>query len=60
MNIKDRIDYLQKQHDDLDKLIKEEYKIYKEDTLIKHLKKRKLSISDELERLKHGISSSSN
>jgi hypothetical protein len=47
-----KIDYLealQKQHDDLDKIIDEEYRHFKDDNLVKHMKKKKLQLKDEIE-----------
>ncbi len=60
MNVKDRIVFLQQQHDDLDKHIKEEYIKYKDDKLVNLLKKKKLQIKDEIQQLKNGTHSDSN
>jgi len=60
MNVKDRIVFLQQQHDDLDKHIKEEYIKYKDDKLVNLLKKKKLQIKDEIQQLKNGTHGDSN
>ncbi len=60
MNVKDRIVFLQQQHDDLDKHIKEEYITYKDDKLVNLLKKKKLQIKDEIQQLKNGTHGDSN
>jgi hypothetical protein len=49
MQKKEYLENLQKQHDDLDKVIDEEYRHFKDDNLVKHLKKKKLHIKDEIE-----------
>ena len=43
------IDHLQEEHDNLDKQIINEYVKYGDSVLINDLKKRKLSIKDEIE-----------
>ena len=45
----DYLESLQKQHDDLDKIIDEEYRQFKDDSLVKHMKKKKLQFKDEIE-----------
>ena len=49
MNKKDYLESLQQQHDDLDKLIDEEFRQFKDDNLVKHMKKKKLQLKDEIE-----------
>jgi len=49
MNKKDYLETLQRQHDDLDKIIDEEYRQFKDDSLVKHMKKKKLQLKDEIE-----------
>lgn len=49
MQKKEYLEDLQKQHDILDKVIDEEYRHFKDDNLVKHLKKKKLHIKDEIE-----------
>lgn len=44
------IKYLQAYHDDLDRQIKEDIRNYKDDQLVVSLKKKKLSLKDEIER----------
>lgn len=51
MQKKEYLETLQKQHDDLDKIIDEEYRQFKDDSLVKHMKKKKLHIKDEIELL---------
>lgn len=50
--IKNHLKHLEKQHDELDILIQEEYNRYQDDRLVLHMKKEKLVIKDEIERLK--------
>jgi len=45
----DYLEALQKQHDDLDKIIDEEDRHFKDDNLVKHMKKKKLQLKDEIE-----------
>jgi hypothetical protein len=52
MNEEKRLDYLKTEHDDLDKMIDEEYRIYGDDALVSSLKKKKLKLKDEIEYLK--------
>lgn len=49
------IEHLQKQHDDLDGIIQEEYNRYQDDRLVLHLKKQKLLLKDEIENFKKKI-----
>lgn len=50
--IKNRIEFLQKLHDDLDQQIQEEYIRYKDDALVNYLKKKKLHVLDEITNFK--------
>lgn len=45
------IAHLQQQHDDLDRIIQEEHNRYQDDSLVLHMKKEKLAIKDEINRL---------
>jgi hypothetical protein len=49
------IEHLQKQHDDLDKIIQDEYNRYQDDRLVLHLKKQKLALKDEIEKFKKDL-----
>lgn len=49
------IEKLQRKHDELDRQIKEDYIRYGNDVLINDLKKRKLSIKDEIEHYKQDM-----
>lgn len=49
------IEHLQTQHDDLDKIIQDEYNRYQDDRLVLHLKKQKLAIKDEIEKFKKDL-----
>lgn len=51
MNEEKRLEYLKTEHDDLDKMIDEEYRIYGNDALVSTLKKKKLKLKDEIEYL---------
>lgn len=53
--LKHHIAHLQKQHDDLDKQIQEDYAHHDEDRLIQILKKKKLALKDEIESFKKKI-----
>jgi hypothetical protein len=53
--IQHHIKHLQTQHDDLDKIIQEEYNRYQDDRLVLHLKKQKLALKDEIEKFKKDI-----
>jgi hypothetical protein len=50
-----RIEHLEKQHNDLDILIQDEYNRYQDDRLVLHMKKEKLAIKEEIEHLKRQI-----
>jgi hypothetical protein len=52
MNEEKRLEYLKTEHDELNKMIDEEYKIYGNDALVNTLKKKKLKLKDEIEYLK--------
>jgi hypothetical protein len=52
MNQEKKLEYLKTEHDELDKMIDEEYRIYGNDTLVNTLKKKKLKLKDEIEYLK--------
>lgn len=52
MNEEKRLQYLETEHHDLDKMIDEEYRIYGNDALVNTLKKKKLKLKDEIEYLK--------
>lgn len=52
MNEEKRLEYLKTEHDELDKMIDEEYRIYGNDALVSTLKKKKLKLKDEIEYLK--------
>ena len=47
-----RLEYLEQEHHDLDKMIDEEFRIYGNDVLVNTLKKKKLKLKDEIEYLK--------
>lgn len=49
------IDHLKQQHHQLDKELKEELSHFGNETHIHDLKKKKLFIKDEIEKLKHKI-----
>lgn len=51
MNQEKRLEHLKTEHDDLDKMIDEEYRIYGNDALVSTLKKKKLKLKDEIEYL---------
>lgn len=53
--IKHHIQHLQKEHDELEKDLKEQQKHYGEDRLVTIIKKKKLQIKDEIQRLKNLI-----
>jgi hypothetical protein len=46
------IDHLQEEHNNLDREIKDRYKNYDNDILIRDLKRKKLNIKDEIENYK--------
>lgn len=50
--IQHHIKHLQEMHDDLDKEIQKQYDEYGDDMLVNYLKKKKLSLKDEIESLK--------
>jgi hypothetical protein len=52
VKINNRIAYLQKLHDDLDKQIQEDHSRYKDDALVNYLKKKKLKTLDEITKSK--------
>jgi hypothetical protein len=45
------IAHLQQQHDDLDKLIQEEYNRYQDDQTLLQMKKEKLALKEEINKL---------
>ena len=49
------ITHLEKQHDELDKRVMEETKHHGEDYIIRKLKKQKLDIKDEIEKMRKKI-----
>lgn len=51
------IDSLKKVHEDLDKQVREEYIRYGDDALVKTLKKKKLSLKDEIEGYERNLAS---
>lgn len=51
--IKHHIQHLQKEHDELEKDLKEQQKHYGEDRLVTIIKKKKLQLKDEIQRLKN-------
>jgi hypothetical protein len=51
-SIEHHIKHLQKQHDNLDRLIQEEYSRYQDDNSVAHLKKEKLALRDEIDSFK--------
>lgn len=53
--IKHHIQHLQKEHDELEKDLKEQQKHYGEDRLVTIIKKKKLQLKDEIQRLKNLI-----
>jgi hypothetical protein len=53
--LENHIKHLQEKHDLLDVKITESYKNYKSDTEVEDLKKSKLHLRDEIEKLKHQI-----
>jgi hypothetical protein len=53
--LENHIKHLQEKHDLLDAKITESYKNYKSDTEVEDLKKSKLHLRDEIEKLKHQI-----
>ncbi len=55
--LENHIEHLQKKHDDLDRLIQEEYNRYQDDRLVLYLKKEKLALKDEIEKFKKDLSS---
>ena len=50
--IKHHIQHLQKEHDELEKDLKEQQKHYGEDRLVTILKKKKVRLKDEIEAFK--------
>jgi hypothetical protein len=50
-----RLEHLEQEHHDLDKMIDEEFRIYGNDALVNTLKKKKLKIKDEIEHLKNNM-----
>ena len=51
MSEEKRLEYLKTEHDNLDKMIDEEFRIYGNDALVNTLKKKKLKLKDEIEYL---------
>ncbi len=54
--LENHIKHLQEKHDDLDRLIQEEYNRYQDDRLVLYLKKEKLALKDEIEKFKKDLS----
>lgn len=59
-NVQVRLEYLQEMHDTLDKEIEKQFKNYGEDNLVTVMKKKKLQLKDEIEKLKKYENSSDN
>ncbi len=53
--IEHHIKHLQKKHDELDRLIQEEYDRYQDDKAVSNLKKEKLQLKDENEKFKKDL-----
>ncbi len=53
--IEHHIKHLQKKHDELDRLIQEEYDRYQDDKAVSNLKKEKLQLKDEIEKFKKDL-----
>ena len=53
--IQRHIDHLQQQHHDIDEQLKEQHNNYGNDNTILELKKKKLHLKDEIERLKTAV-----
>jgi hypothetical protein len=51
-SIERNIKHLQKQHDELDRLIQEEYSRYQDDNSVAHLKEEKLTLRNEIDKFK--------
>lgn len=47
-----RLEYLMIRHDELDQIIQDEYARYQDDRQVSNLKKEKLALKDEIEKLK--------
>jgi hypothetical protein len=55
LSIKHHIKHLEDMHKDLDKQVQEDYKHFGNDNLVSVLKKKKLQIKDDIERLKRQL-----
>jgi hypothetical protein len=53
--IQHHIKHLQKKHDELDRLIQEEFNRYQDDRAVINLKKEKLILKEEIEKFKKDI-----
>jgi hypothetical protein len=53
--IQNHIKHLQEKHDNLDRLIQEEFNRYQDDKAVSNLKKEKLSLKDEIEKFKQDL-----
>jgi len=53
--IENHIKHLQQRHDELDRLIQEEYNRYQDDSLLLNLKKEKLALKDDIEKFKKDL-----
>jgi hypothetical protein len=53
--IQHHIKHLQKKHDELDQLIREEFNRYQDDKAVSNLKKEKLHLKDEIEKFKKDL-----
>lgn len=53
--IQHHIKHLQEKHDELDRLIQEEFNRYQDDRSVSNLKKEKLVLRDEIEKFKKDL-----
>lgn len=53
--LQNHINHLQEKHDELDRLIQEEFNRYQDDRSISNLKKEKLALKDEIEKFKKDL-----
>jgi hypothetical protein len=54
-NLQKRLDHLQQEHSELNKIVDKEYNIHTSDAVVHTLKKKKLKLKDEIEKVKKRI-----